>query len=75
MITLPTPHDPALEARTFSHNPTLTAALERIRQRKALTPSVAPVNTGAEVPGGDDAHPPTEDEMNEHYAAMGEGGE
>lgn len=45
--------DPALTARTFSQNPTLFAALERLKTRGAHG-----VNTGAEVPGGTDANDP-----------------
>jgi hypothetical protein len=46
--------DPALTARTFSQNPTLFAALERLKTRGAPG-----VNTGAEVPGGSDSADPT----------------
>lgn len=34
----PTPQDPALSARTFSNNPTLTRALGRIAQRAPVRP-------------------------------------
>ena len=36
---VPTPHDPALTARTFIQNPRLTAALERIKAQKTQSPA------------------------------------
>lgn len=49
----PPASDPALTARTFSQNPTLFAALARLKTRGAHG-----VNTGAETPGGTDATDP-----------------
>ena len=68
---VPTPHDPALTARTFIQNPRLTAALERIKAQKTQSP--ASVISGIETDGSDAGDPthdderPTERELNEIY--------
>lgn len=50
--------DPALAARTFSQNPTLSAALARLKTRVPEG-----INTGAEVPGGSDASDPLQERV------------
>lgn len=67
MSTFVLQQDPALQARTFSNNPTLSKALARLAQRNP--PSSRTVSTGAEVPGGTDAQDnrPTDEELNDHY--------